>query len=71
MITETQSDETFQESQLLMDGFTTRYKMDRNTNGGGTVFSETFDILVSETKLYKSFPARQRFHSTLSFHSIF
>ena len=38
MITETQSDETFQEGQLLMDGFTTRYKMDRNTNGGGTAF---------------------------------
>ena len=31
MISETKLDETFQEGQFLMDGFTPPYRMDRNT----------------------------------------
>ena len=36
MISETKLDESLPESQFLMDGFTSPYRMDKNTNGGGT-----------------------------------
>ena len=35
MKSKTKLDETFPESQFLMDGFTPPYRMYRNTNGGG------------------------------------
>ena len=40
----TKLDETFPESQFLMDGFTPPYRMYRNTNGGGIVLYVREDI---------------------------
>ena len=40
----TKLDETFPESQFLMDGFTPPYRMYRNTNGGGIALYVREDI---------------------------
>ena len=44
MISEAKLDETFPESQFLMDGFTPPYRMDRKPNGGGTALYVREDI---------------------------
>ena len=44
MISEAKLDETFPESQFLMDGFTPPYRMDRNANRGGTALYVREDI---------------------------
>ena len=44
MVSEAKLDETFPESQFLMDGFTPPYRMDRKTNGGGTALYVREDI---------------------------
>ena len=44
MIPETKLDETFPESQLLMDGFTPSCRMDRNVNGGGIALYVREDV---------------------------
>ena len=44
MIPETKLDETFPESQFLMDGFTPSYRMDRNVNGGGIALYVREDV---------------------------
>ena len=44
MIPETKLDETFPESQLLMDGFTPSYRMDRNVNRGGIALYVREDV---------------------------
>ena len=44
MISETKLDETFSESQFLMDGFTAPYRMDRNANRGGIALYVREDI---------------------------
>ena len=44
MISEAKLDESFPESQFLMDGFTPPYRMDRNTNGGGTALYVREDL---------------------------
>ena len=35
MISETKIDESFPTSQFLIDGFSSPYRLDRNSNGGG------------------------------------
>ena len=44
MISEAKLDESFPESQFLMDGFTPPYRKDRNTNGGGTALYVREDL---------------------------
>ena len=44
MITETKLDDTFPLGQFYVEGFTMRYRLDRNPNGGGVIIYVREDI---------------------------
>ena len=37
LVSETKIDDSFPNGNFLIDGFNTRYKLDRNSNGGGVM----------------------------------
>ena len=47
MISETKVDDSFPGSQFFLDGFGTPFRLNRNRNGGGIMFSIRNDIVVS------------------------
>ena len=44
MISETKTDHTFPESQFLIEGFSTHYRLDQVANGGGIFLNIREDI---------------------------
>ena len=44
MVSETKIDDTFPESQFLMEGLSTPYRLDRTAKGGGTLLYIRQDI---------------------------
>ena len=48
VITETKLDDTFPTANFMIDGFSTPYRRDRNTNGGGILIYVRDDIPSKE-----------------------
>ena len=44
LVSETKTDDSFPNGNFLMDGFSTPYRLDRNSNGGGVIFFVREDI---------------------------
>ena len=44
MVSETKIDDTFPESQFLIEGFSTPYRLDRTAKGGGILLYRRQDI---------------------------
>ena len=59
MISESKIDNTFSHSQFFIEGFSTPYRLDRDSNGGGFLLYVREDIpsnlIVIENKLIESF----------------
>ena len=53
MISETKIDESFPTSQFLIDGFSSPYRLDRNSNGGGILVYFKNDIITKSLKTIK------------------
>ena len=49
MISETKIDESFPTSQFLIDGFSSPYRLDRNSNGGGILVYFKNNIITNQT----------------------
>ena len=50
MISETKIDESFPASQFLIDGFSSTYRLDRNSNGGGILVNFKNNIITKSLK---------------------
>ena len=50
MVSETKIDDTFPESQVLMEGFLTSYRFDRTAKGGGILLCIRQDIPSKKTQ---------------------
>ena len=50
MILETKIDETFPDAQFCIDGYSTPYHFDRNSNGGGILLYAREDVSSKMTK---------------------
>ena len=44
LVSETKLDDSFPTGNFLIDGFSTRYRLDRNSNGGGLIWFVREDI---------------------------
>ena len=53
MISETKIDESFPTSQFLIDGFSSPYRLDRNSNGGGILVYFKNNIITKSLKTIK------------------
>ena len=52
VITESKLDETFPTNQFLIDGFSSPFRLDRDSNGGGVIIYVREDIPCRELKLH-------------------
>ena len=53
MISETKIDESFPTSQFLIDGFSSPYRLDRNSNGGGILVYFKNNVIIKSLKTIK------------------
>ena len=66
LISESKLDDSFPESQFIIDGYHAPFRFDWNENGGGLLLYVREDIPTKV--LYSDFPAAERFYAEIILH---